>query len=64
MITVTDEELNLRVKDWVEQRKVVPLILKVVVENKTSDTVKVKIQLSPENEETVNTVVPKPAISF
>lgn len=61
---MTDEELNLRVKDWVEQRKVVPLILKVVVENKTSDTVKVKIQLSPENEETVNTVVPKPAISF
>jgi len=26
--------------------------------------VKVKIELTPEDEETVNTVVPKPAISF
>lgn len=31
VIQVTDEELNLRVKDWAEQRKVVPLVLKVVV---------------------------------
>jgi len=29
-----------------------------------SETVKVKIELTPEDEKTVNTIVPKPAISM